>query len=79
MENKAQGLNSVFGHKKAIGALRYIEDKAYAAGIAVYHFETGEVTQLPILFIDHVFVGKAFRQKGVGNHLMVAAIIQTFL
>jgi GNAT superfamily N-acetyltransferase len=60
----------VFGHKKAIGALRYREDKAYAAGIAVYHFETGEVTVLPILRIDHIFVADPFRQQGVGNHLM---------
>ncbi len=60
----------VIGHKKAIGALRYREDKAYAAGIAVYHFDMGEVTELPILRIEHIFVKSSFRQQGVGNQLM---------
>ena len=60
----------LYDQKSAVGALRYLDGKAYAAGIAVYHFETGAVTELPILRIDHVFVEEDFRQHGVGNHLM---------
>ncbi len=59
-----------FDLKSAIGALRYVDGNAYAVGIAVYHFETGAVTDDPILRIDHVYVDEEFRQHGVGNMLI---------
>ena len=60
----------MIGEKNCLGALRYEDGQAYAAGIAVYHFDIAPVTDAPILRIDDVYVQDEFRGHGVGNFLM---------
>ena len=62
------------GRKHALGALRYLREERYAAGVIVYSIFTSDVLEAPMINIDWVNVEDVFRQKGVGNMLMARVI-----
>ncbi len=58
------------GKKFALGALRREDGASWAAGAAVYHIDIAPITGIPVLRIDWIYVGDAYRSRGVGNFLM---------
>lgn len=60
----------IAGNKRAIGALRHIEEDTYAAGAIVYSVLTPEELDAPLIRIEWINVREEFRSRGTGNMLM---------
>lgn len=58
------------GSKHAIGALRYVGDKVYAAGVIVYTLPYSVQEEMPEILLDYVYVHEDLRDMGIGNFLM---------
>ncbi|MBE5913405.1 MAG: GNAT family N-acetyltransferase [Pseudobutyrivibrio ruminis] len=59
-----------FERMQGIALVRRVGSELFGAGAAVFYWDEAPLDRAPILRIEHFFVRKEFREKGIGNAMM---------